>query len=173
MQIIKLLILVIVMGLLENERALAQIPAKGADFPSMANLRWGMSMKEARDSIGVKREIKKTTSSALSYEDTILNTKAIITLKFIEKSSDLILNFIDVAFAQPNIELLHLVERYLNNRYGIKYETKKEKKSKLFFTIEAEFRRWQLGNEYVGLVFFYRGKEFLGINLTYLLSELQ
>lgn len=173
MQKINLLTLVIVMGLLGNERVIGQIPGKGADFPTMASLRWGMTMKEARDSIGVKREIKKTTSTTLSYEDTLLNAKAIITLKFIEKDSDLILNFIDAPLTEPNRELTQLVEKYLSNRYGLKYESKKEKKSKFFITIEMEIKRWRFENEYVGLVICYRGEEILGLNLTYHLSELK
>jgi hypothetical protein len=170
---INLLALVFMMGLLGNEKAIAQIPGKGADFSTLASLRWGMTMKDALDSIGAKREIKKTTSTTLSYEDTLLNTKAIITLKFVEKDSDLILDFIDAPFTEPNRELAQLVEKYLSNRYGLKYESKKEKKSKFFITIEMEFKRWRFNNEEVGLVICNRGEEILGINLTYHLSELK
>ena len=166
-----LLSLILILGLLVDENVLAQIPGKGADFPTLASLRWRMTMKDARDSIGAKREITKTTPTTISYEDTLLNTKAIITLKFIEKDSELKLDFIDAPFTEPNRELAKLVEKYLFNRYGLNYESKKEKKSKFFITLEMELMRWRIKNEDVGLVICCRGEEILGLNLTYHLSE--
>jgi hypothetical protein len=162
-----LLTIIIIIGLLVNEKTIAQIPTKGANFPTMTCLRWGMTMKEARDSIVAKREIQKTTSTALSYEDTLLSSKALITLKFIEKDSKMILDFIDVPFIEPNRELIKSVEKYLVSHYGDQYEIKKEKKSKFFITIEMEFKLWRLENEVVGLMVCYKGEDLLGLNLTY------
>jgi hypothetical protein len=166
-----LLTIIIIMELLVNQRTIAQIPAKGADFPTMTGLRWGMTMKEARDSIVAKREIQKTTSTTLSYEDTILSTKAIITLKFTEKDKEMILDFIDVPLNDPTRELVNSVEKYLVSHYGDQYEIKKETKSKFFITIEMELKKWRLQNEEVGLVVCYKGDDVIGTNLTYQISK--
>jgi hypothetical protein len=130
-----------------------------------------MTMKEARDSIVAKREIQKTTSTTLSYEDTILSTKAIITLKFTEKDKEMILDFIDVPLNDPTRELVNSVEKYLVSHYGDQYEIKKEKKSKFFITIEMESKKWRLQNEQVGFVVCYKGEDVIGTNLTYQISK--
>lgn len=166
-----LLIITVMMGLLMNERTIAQIPATGVDFRSMAGLRWGMTIKEARDSIAAKKEIQKTTSATLSYEDTLLSTKVLITLRFVEKGKEMILDFIDVPFIEPKIELVKSIEKYLVSHYGNQYESKKTKQSKFFITLEMEVKTWHLENEDVGLMVCYQGEDVAGINFTYHISK--
>jgi hypothetical protein len=166
-----LLSLIFIMEILVNEGTLAQIPSKGNDFPTLAGLRWGMTMKEARDSIVAKREIKKTTSTTISYEDTLVSAKALMTLEFIEKDKEMILNFIDVSLVNPTRELVKSVEKYLVSHYGDQYECKREKKSKFFITLEMDLKSWRLENEDVGLMVCYKGDDVLGLNLTYHISK--
>jgi hypothetical protein len=153
------------LGILGTAMVVSQIPAKGSDFPTLSNLRWGITMKDARDSIGAKRELNKTTSTTLSYEDTLLNAKGTISLKFTEDSTKL--NNINFVISKPTKELSQSIEKYLVNRYGDKYVSKKEQKTKIFITVEIEMKLWRLNGEGVGMGVFSRGDEIMGLNIFY------
>jgi len=143
------------------------IPLKGSDFPTLAVLQWGMTMQVARNSISGKREILKTTSSTIIYEDTLLNTKARILLKFDDSNSLLILNAIEVKLVDPNRELLRSLEKRMIASYGGRYESKKESIAKFFFTFDFEAKSWQLGNENIALESLSHGDDVKGLKLMY------
>jgi hypothetical protein len=95
----------------------------------------------------------------------------LITLRFVEKGKEMILDFIDVPFIEPKIELVKSMEKYLVSHYGNQYESKKTKQSKFFITVEMEVKSWRLENEDVGLMVCYQGEDVAGINLTYHISQ--
>jgi hypothetical protein len=165
MVILRVLAYSVGIGILGCAVAVSQIPAKGSDFPTLSILRWGMSIQAARDLISSKREIQKSTSSTLSYEDTLLNAKAIITLKF--AAENFCLNGIDASLSKPNKELYKSVYTYLVTRYGDKYVSTKEQKTKFFIKFDMEMKLWRLDDEGVGMGIFSRGDDVIGINIFY------
>jgi hypothetical protein len=143
----------------------------GSDFPTLSGLRWGMPIHTVQDLISSRRKIQKSTATTLTYEDTLLNANALITLKF---SEDIFcLNSIDATFPKPNKELYNSVYTYLVNKYGDKYVSNKEQKTKLFMTFDIEMKIWKLDDEGVGMGVFSRGDETIGVNIFYARSKLK
>ena len=165
MRIRRLLVFCIGIGIFGSEHVISQIPAKGSDFTTLSNLRWDMSIQNVRELISSKREIQKSTSTTLSYDDTLLNSKAIITLKFDEEN--ICLKSIDATFSQPNKELSNSLYTYLVTKYGDKFISNKEQKTKLFMTFVIEMKIWKLDDEGVGMGVFSRGDETIGVNIFY------
>ena len=161
MRILAVFILIIGIVLLWNERAIAQIPGTGSDFPTLKGLHWGMTIQEVRDFFRGKRKLKNTTSSILSYNDTLMNAEADIYLKFTEKNSLLILNSIESPVDGDN-DLFHSLEKYFINRYGDNYESKKVHKG-----IDGEKKVWYLNGESVEIEILTYNEKIISFNLTY------
>jgi hypothetical protein len=143
----------------------AQIPAKGSDIRTLSTLHWGMPYRSARDIISSMREIKKSTDTTVTYEDGFMNTIVIVNLKFSKDS--LTLKSIDVQFSQPDQALSQSLDKYLLDHYGTQFTSKKEQKTKLFWTIEMEMKVWRVNNEMVMMATFSHGESILGLNVFY------
>ena len=133
----------------------------------MANLQWGMTLQAARKSIIGKRNIIDSTSSELSYDDTLLNTKTRITLKFGDCNSHVILYAIQAEIMSPDRELFQSIEKLMIDRYGSTYETYKDSKSKFFFTIYLEAKSWSRNNECIRLVTMAHGDDVKTLKVLY------
>lgn len=161
MRILYVFILLIGAILLWNEEAKAQIPASGHDFPTLKGLHWDMTIQEARDYFSGKRKLKYTTSSIVSYTDTLMNTEAVIYLKFIEKNSLLVLHSIEAPLSADN-DILQLIENYFINRYGNNYERQIIHKG-----IDGEKKVWNLNGERIELEILTYNEKIVNLCLTY------
>ena len=139
-----------------------QIPASGSDLPSLSSVRWGMTMEEVKKQIG--RSAEKLGDTALTFQDSILNSNVHVVLTFGEADSEKGLRSVDVQFDEKNAEHLRT---YLKARYGEKYKTENKEKSSLFFTVNFEALIWPLKSESVTMVVFSHGDDVLGLNLLY------
>jgi hypothetical protein len=151
----------------KGHKPIIPMSVKGSDFPSLAGLQWGMTMQSTCQYLKLKREIIHSSSSKLYYEDSVLNTKVGITLKYDYSDSLLILYTIEAEIIEPNRRLLQTVTNNMINHYGNKYDTKKESKSKFLYTINFEAKTWQLENESIGLMTMSHGDDVKSINLMY------
>lgn len=140
-----------------------QIPSKGPDLPSLSNVRWGIKMQEVKELF--KGKLEADSDSTLYFEDSFLQSKVRVILKF-EKYSDFEgLKTVEVRFDDKTLgeKLLS----YLKVRYGEKYETKRQEKTKLFFTVQLETKKWTLEHEDIMLATFSKGSEILALNFFY------
>ena len=145
----------------------APIPVKGCDFPTLRDLQWGMTIQAAKKSITGKKEISDITSSEFSYEDTLLDTKAKMNLKFDDCDSLVLLYAIHAEIMVPNKELLQSMEKIMIDRYGNNYTTYKDSKSKFFFTMYLEAKTWRFTHESIRLATMSHGDEVKNIKVLY------
>lgn len=143
-----------------------QIPVTGSDLASLSGLRWGESIQEVKDS--VHRDLKEEGDTALTFQDSFLDSNVEVTLKFGQPGAERGLQFVEIQFDGKNVEKLRA---YLKSRYGEKYETEKKEKSKLFFTVNLEASKWSLKNEIVVMMVFSQGDQILSLSLLYKRKE--
>jgi len=139
-----------------------QIPASGADLPSLSSVQWGMSMEGVKDLIG--RHMEEIGDTALTFPDSFLSSNVHVTMTFGKSDSDKGLRFMEIQFDEKNVESLR---SYLITRYGKDYETEKKEKTKLFFTVNLEASKWLLKSESVVMMAFSHGDEVLALSLLY------
>ncbi len=139
-----------------------QIPATGSDLPSLSGLRWGMSMREVKDRM--HRDVKEEGDTALTFQDSFMDSNVHVTLTFGEADSERGLRFVEIQFDENNVEKLRT---YLKSRYGDKFETEEKEKSKLFFTVNLEASKWSLKSESVVMMVFSQGDQVLALSLLY------
>jgi hypothetical protein len=139
-----------------------QIPASGSDLPSLSTVQWGMSRQEVKDRIG--RDIEGVGDTALTFQDSFMNSNVHVNLTFGEVDSEEGLRFVEIQFDEKNAEKLR---SYLKARYGEKFETEKKEKTNLFFTVNLEALKWLLKSESIIMMVFSHGDEVLGLSLLY------
>jgi len=139
-----------------------QIPATGSDLPSLSGLHWGMSMQEVKDRM--HRDMKGEGNTAITFQDSFMNSNVHVTLTFGEADTEKGLRFIEIQFDNTNAKKLLA---YLKTRYGDKCETEKKEKAKLFFTVNIEASKWSLKNESVVMIVFSQGDQVLSLSLVY------
>jgi hypothetical protein len=143
--------------------AICQIPDSGADIPSLASVRWGMSMQEVKDRFGSRSEA--TSDSSMIFEDSFLDSKVKVVLTFGDSRRQSGLKSVEVQFADNNLRDKLL--SYMKTRYGEKYEMRKQEKHKFFITINFETRKWVLGHGTVIMAVFSSGEEVMALSLLY------
>ena len=139
-----------------------QIPLSGSDVPSLSAVHWGMSKDEVKRQI--HQDIQPSGDTALTFQDTFMDSTVRVVMTFGESDSAKGLRFIEIQFDDKNAEKLR---SYLKSRYGDKYETEKKERSKWFFTIHFEAAKWFLKGESVVMVVFSQGEDVLGLSLLY------
>ena len=140
-----------------------QIPSNGADLLSLSNVAWGMNMSEVS---GHSNAIIETDSdSTLHFDDLFLESTVRIILTFGKNPDFEGLKIVEVQFEDK--DLAEKLFSYLHVRYGEKFESKKQAKTKLFITIELESKKWKLEHENMTLITFSKGSDILAVNLLY------
>ena len=141
----------------------AQIPSVGADLPSLSNVHWGMKMQDV--SARINKPMASDSDSSCYFEDSFLESKALVLLTFGQHPEVEGLKSVEVQLDDNNSEEKLL--SYLKMRYGEKYESKNQEKTKLFFTIQFERKKWALENESVSMITFSKGSDILALNIFY------
>ena len=139
-----------------------QIPASGADLPTLSSVQWGMSMQEVKGRIG--RHMEEIGDTALSFPDSFLSSNVHVMMTFGKADTNEGLRFMEIQFDEKNVESLR---SYLIARYGKSYETEKKEKTKLFFTVNLEASKWLLKSESILMMVFSHGDEVLALSLLY------
>ena len=144
-----------------------QIPSTGSDLPSLSKVKWGMSAQEVRGVVGRSTEV--SSDSTLDFEDSFLDSRVEVYLTFGKYPDFNGLKIVEVQFADASAAERLL--SYLKNRYGEKCEKQKQKKTKLFFTVEIESAKWLLEKEDVVLTTLFHESEVLSVSLVYGVRE--
>ncbi len=164
MKRIFILNLILVLGLLiVVSESKGQIPSTGSDLPSLSNVHWGMKMHEVKERINGITDMD--SDSALHFDDSFLQSKVSVILTFGKYPDFEGLKTVDVQFDDKSLSEKLL--SYLKLRYGEKFESKKQEKTKLFITLQLESKKWTLEHENIILFTFSNGNDILGSNLLY------
>jgi hypothetical protein len=140
-----------------------QIPSKGPDLPSLSNVRWGMKMHEVKERIN---GIMDTDSdSTLHFDDSFLQSKVRVILTFGKYPDFDGLKIVEVQFDDKNLG--EKLFSYLKVRYGETFESKRQEKTKLFFTVQLETKKWVLEHERIVLIAFSKGSDIFALSLLY------
>ena len=149
-----------------TEESVSQIPSNGSDFPFLETVRWGMTLREARDSLVrynptlSTRRVRKFAidqsrganagekeGTILSYSDTTLvyseslfNENVEVTLSF---TKDLRLRSVSVTANKASDALLNQVLKTLESRHGSPTSYQKKEERKFFFSFLLEGRHWK------------------------------
>lgn len=141
----------------------SQIPSKDPDLPSLSNVRWGMKMHEVKERINSKMDMD--SDSTLCFDDSFLQSKVRVILAFGKYPDFEGLKLVEVQFDDKNLG--EKLFSYLKNKYGEKFENKRQEKTKLFFTVQFESKKWTLEHERIVLITFSKGSDILALNLLY------
>jgi hypothetical protein len=140
-----------------------QIPSTGSDLSSLSNVSWGMKMDEAKARINLT--LDTGSDSTLQFDDSFLQSKVKVILIFGKRPDFEGLKTVDMQFDNKN--LVDKLFSYLKIRYGEKFETKSQEKTKLFFTVQLETKKWTQDHERIVLIKFSNGNDILALNLLY------
>jgi hypothetical protein len=162
MRIFRIVYLVVILVASFNVKA--QIPAKGADFATLTDLHWGMTIQAAGDYLRGKVEVK-VVGSSICYKESIVDNEMDIKLLFFKKDSLLLLYSIVAYLKEPDEDVLQIIENKFINRYGDKYEHKNDPGEDE--KIENEKKLWRLKNENVELKVATHQRNRLGLSITY------
>lgn len=166
MRIYKILILISLI-MLYYSKILSQIPFLGADFPTLSNLQWGMTIQEVTKYLGEKKvkSGSSTQGSYIRYEDVLLNNEIDVSLQFSKQDSHFILNSISTFLEKPDIEEYQSIEMYFIKKYGNNYK----KEHSLNNNIDIEKKVWLFNNgeRFTFAAHTYRGKKILAIEMNY------
>lgn len=146
MRILRIIILAAIVIMANICITKAQIPAKGADLPTLSGLHWGMTLQASSDYLQGKVKAKSIGSSIL-YKDKLLDTEMDIKLQFVKKDSLLILNSVEAFLKEPDENALQVIKKRFYDRYGNNCEYKKNPGEDE--KIETEKIIWRLKNENV------------------------
>jgi hypothetical protein len=140
-----------------------QIPSKGPDLPSLSNVRWGMKMHEVKERInGI---VDTDSDSTLHFDDSFLQSRVRVILTFGKYPDFEGLKIVEVQFDDKNLG--EKLFSYLKVRYGEKFESKRQEKTRLFITIQLETKKWTLEHERIVLITFSKGSDIFAVNLLY------
>ncbi len=105
------------------------------------------------------------SDSTLHFDDSFLQSKVRVTLTFGKSPVFEGLKTVEVQFDDKNLG--ETLFSYLKVRYGEKFESKRQEKTKLFITVQFETKKWTLEHESIALIAFSKGSEILALNLFY------
>jgi len=140
-----------------------QIPSIVPDLLSLSKVSWGMKMDQVEKNYGSKMSVD--SDSTLHFDDLFLESKVKVNLTFGKHPDFEGLKFVEVQFDDKDFG--EKLFAYLKTRYGEKFESKAEEKTKLFITILLESKKWTLDKERVLLITISKGSEILALNLLY------
>lgn len=161
-----LLLLIVV----SDRQAIGQIPASGADIPSLLHLRWGMTIEEAKSVLARKYDLRTPSDTTITYQDILFESGVKIKLQFRKtETRQAILKSINAEVS--NTQLQETILKHLTKRFGEPHDTQKKRETKLFVSIDMEVKRWELENENVLLAVLLRGGKIISLNLAYLSSK--
>lgn len=140
-----------------------QIPSTGSDLSSLSNVSWGMKMHEVKERINGKMDAD--SDSTLHFDDSFLQSSVSVILTFGRYPDFEGLKIVEVQFDDKNLG--EKLFSYLKVRYGEKFESKRQEKTKLFITVQVETKKWTMDHERIVLITFSKGSDIFALSLLY------
>lgn len=138
----------------------AQIPSRGSDFSGLTKVKWGMTIKEVKDSLGHKTSALFTSDTTLSYAGTLLDMPTQTIFGFTKRDKKL--SWINIAFLNAREEDVPKLLKLLYDHYGKPHEKRQGKGN-------SYTERWKLKDETMSVTHLsYMGHIGLTLNYSYL-----